>query len=132
MICEQELNFGERAARLSLGNWHAYSGPSTYDFNETKGAIIATTYAGVYAIDWDNGKILWHYTDLSVPSRAHMATHPSSPLYRSQTGRSTHTTVNTRQVSPRQRMESPLYKRHNGKLVWKILNPMEPGAIADG
>ena len=48
------------------GNWWAYN-TASYDFNESKSAIIGSAYDGIYAIDWADGKILWHYSVPSVP-----------------------------------------------------------------
>ena len=39
------------------------------DINETSAAIITSTYEGVYAINWADGKILWHFStaNFAVP-----------------------------------------------------------------
>jgi outer membrane protein assembly factor BamB len=120
-------------SRYPWGVWWAYA-TSTYDFNETKGAIFATSYDGIYAIDWDTGKFLWHYTSPEVPFESpyggvqpfqsgltmadgkiyvHNCEHsPSEPITR---GWSLHCINAT-----------------TGELIWKIRNPMVPGAVADG
>jgi outer membrane protein assembly factor BamB len=114
------------------GEFWAYN-MASYDFNESKSAIIGTAYDGVYAFDWDNGKILWHYSVPSVPFEdpygqaafftgvqiadgkiyAYSGEHtPSQPVTR---GWKLHCINAT-----------------TGEGIWSITGPMAPGAIADG
>jgi len=126
------LAWTSEKAGYPWGTWWAYN-MASIDFNETKSAIIGTAYDGVYAIDWDNGKILWHYSVPSVPFEdpygqaafftgvqiadgkiyAFSGEHtPSQPVTR---GWQLHCINAT-----------------TGEGIWRITGPMAPGAIADG
>jgi hypothetical protein len=115
------------------GNWRGYGTPASYDFNESKGAIIATTYAGVYAFDWDTGKILWHYYAPEPPFESPYGGEPFFTTVRIADGKvyayaGEHTT------------SQPITRGWHlhcinittGELLWKITGPMTPGAVADG
>jgi hypothetical protein len=111
----------------------AYSIASAY------GMIFRSSYDGIYAFDWDTGKIVWHYI---APARAHF----ESPYqdngvecYSFNSGceiadgkmyvyNSEHTTT-----WPITRGWS-LYCLDilTGDEIWKIMNPMDSIAIADG
>jgi len=115
------------------GNWWAYA-TASYDFNESKGAIIGCTYDGVYAIDWDTGKILWHYsTGPSVPFESPYGIYPFDTGVRIADGKIyTYNSEHT-QSQPYTRGWS-LYciNATTGALIWKITHPMSPGPVADG
>ncbi|MCZ2807757.1 MAG: PQQ-binding-like beta-propeller repeat protein [Candidatus Bathyarchaeota archaeon] len=121
------------------GAWWPYD-TASYDFNETKGAIIASTYEGVYAIDWDNGDIIWHYQDPdAVPFENPYVTEEGAPATPFFTGvtiadgkvyayNGEHTTS---QPVPRD-WKLHCINANTGELLWQILNPMAPGGVADG
>jgi hypothetical protein len=121
------------------GAWFPYARAS-YDFNETKGAIITGTYEGVYAIDWDDGSIIWHYQDSdAVPYEGPYTTEDGSPA----TPFFSAVTIADGKVFAYNSEHSPSLPRDRGwglhcinattgELIWKILNPMVPGAVADG
>jgi hypothetical protein len=115
------------------GCWFAYA-TSTYDFNESKGAIIACTYNGLYAIDWDDGKILWHYSSPEVPFESpYSGTQPFHSGISAADGKIY--TWNA-EHSPSQPVTRG-WKLHcinatTGELIWKITGPMVAGAVADG
>jgi hypothetical protein len=115
------------------GVWWPYN-EASYDFNETKGAIIAGTYEGVYAIDWDNGKILWHYTDPNViPFESPYGTVPFYCSFDIADGKIY--AYNT-EHSPSQPLTRD-WKLHcinatTGEGIWRIAGSMAPGAVADG
>jgi outer membrane protein assembly factor BamB len=115
------------------GNWWAYA-TASYDFNESKGAIIGCTYDGVYAIDWDTGKILWHYSaGPSVPFESPYGTYPFDTGVRIADGKIyTYNSEHT-QSQPYTRGWS-LYciNATTGEGIWKITYPMSPGPVADG
>jgi outer membrane protein assembly factor BamB len=115
------------------GAWWPYS-TASYDFNETKGAIIALTYEGVYAIDWDNGKILWHYTDPNaVPFENPYDATPYFGSVDIADGKVyTYNTEHTVSYPYARDWKIHCINATTGKLVWKMLNPMVPGAVADG
>jgi hypothetical protein len=121
------------------GNWWGYT-TASYDFNETKGAIIASAYDGLYAIDWDDGSIIWHYKDPHcVPFENPYTTEegaPAAPFFsdiRIADGKIYAYNTEHRPSNPSCRD----WKLHcinatTGKLIWQINNPMVPGAVADG
>jgi hypothetical protein len=120
------------------GSWWPYS-VATYPFNSTSAAIITGTYEGVYAINWADGKILWHYTDENaVPFEGpyYEDGHAATPFFTGvQLADGKVFAYNGEHTAsfPRDRGWS-LYciDAFTGELVWKIKNPMVPGAIADG
>jgi outer membrane protein assembly factor BamB len=114
------------------GNWWAYA-TASYDFNESKGAIIGTTYDGIYAIDWDTGHILWYYSSSMPPFESPYGGEPFFTGVRIADGKiyaysGEHTT------------SQPItrgWKLHcvnatTGEGIWKITGPMSPGPVADG
>jgi hypothetical protein len=120
------------------GAWWPYN-TASYDINETTGAIIAITYEGVYAINWADGKILWHFTDENaVPFEGPYTSdgHAATPFFTSVTeadGKIYAYNGEHTASYPRDRGWS-MYciNGTTGELVWKIKNPMVPQAIADG
>jgi hypothetical protein len=128
----KKLWTSEKAA-YPWGSWWPYN-MASYDFNESKSAIITSTYEGVYAIDWDTGKILWHYVDAnSVPFEN---PYDATPYFTGVTIADGKVYAYNGEHSTTQPMSRD-WKLHcinatTGELIWKILNPMTPGAVADG
>jgi outer membrane protein assembly factor BamB len=115
------------------GAWWPYN-TASYDISETKGVIITITYEGVYAIDWDTGKIVWHYTDENaVPFEGPYDATPFFTGIQSADGKIYAYNGEHTPSYPRDRGWS-LYciNGTTGELIWKIKNPMVPGGIADG
>jgi len=115
------------------GAWWPYNTASV-DINETCGAIIAVTYEGVYAINWADGKILWHFTDHNaVPFEGPYGATPFFTGVTSADGKVFAYNGEHTPSYPRDRGWS-MYAINitTGELVWKIHNPMVPGAMADG
>ncbi len=115
------------------GTWWAYA-TASYDFNESKGAIIACAYDGVYAFDWDNGKILWKYsTGPSVPFEGPYGTNPFFTGVRIADGK---IYAYSGEHSPGQPVTRGwtlnCIDAATGKGLWQITGPMSPGAVADG
>jgi hypothetical protein len=114
------------------GCWFPYN-TASYDFNETKSAIITSTYDGVYAIDWDNGKILWHYY---APMPPFESPYGGEPFFTGVTiadgkvyaygGEHTTTQPITRG------WHFHCINATTGELIWKMTGAMSPGAMADG
>jgi hypothetical protein len=120
------------SADYPWGVFWAYT-VASYDFNESKGAIIGCSYDGVYAFDWDNGKILWRYSSPMPPFEDPYGNEPffggvaladgkvfayggeHSPSYPITRGWHLHCINAT-----------------TGELVWKITGIMSPAAVADG
>jgi outer membrane protein assembly factor BamB len=114
------------------GAWWPYS-TATYPFNETDAAIITGTYEGIYAFNWADGKILWHYKTTSVPFEG---PYSATPFF-------TGVTLADGKVYAYNGEHTASYPRDRGwsihcinattgELIWKMLNPMVPGAVADG
>jgi hypothetical protein len=114
------------------GNWWAYS-TASYDFNESKSAIIGSSYAGIYAIDWDTGHILWHYYAPEVPFESPYGGEPFFTAVTIADGKvyafgGEHTT--TQPITRGWHLHC--INATTGELLWKIAGDMTPGAVADG
>ena len=116
------------------GAWFPYS-EASYDFNETCGCILTSTYEGVYAINWADGKILWHFStdNMAVPFEGPYNAEPFFTGLESADGKVYCTNTEHTPSYPRDRAWS-MYclNATTGQLLWKIHNPMTPGAVADG
>jgi hypothetical protein len=128
----RELWVSEKTA-YPWGGWFPYNCAS-YDISESQSAIITSTYEGIYAIDWDNGHILWHYTDPNVipfeqpydaPPFNTAVTIADGKVY-AYNGEHTPSQPLTRAWS------TYCLNATNGQLIWKMGGPMAPGAVADG
>jgi hypothetical protein len=120
------------------GAWFPYN-TASMDITEDLGAIITHTYEGVYAINWADGKILWHYSDenaIPFENPYYDDGHPATPFFTSvQLADGKVYAYNGEHTAsfPRARDWS-IYciNATDGELLWKMKNPMTPGAIADG
>ena len=114
------------------GNWWAYN-TASYSFNESKGAIIATGYAGVFAIDWDNGHIIWHYNASSVPFEE---PYNQLPFYTGVTIADGKIYAYNSEHTPTQPITRGwalhCLNATTGNLLWRITGGMAPGGVADG
>jgi outer membrane protein assembly factor BamB len=127
-------------AAYPWGNWWPYN-TASYDFNQSKSAIITSTYEGVYAIDWDTGDIIWHFTDPKAvpyenPYTTDNCTAAATPFF-------TGVLIADGKVYAYngEHTQSQPYARDwkmyclnatTGELIWYTWNPMVPGAVADG
>jgi outer membrane protein assembly factor BamB len=115
------------------GVWFAYFNTASYDFNESKSAIITSTYDGIYAIDWDNGKIIWHYSSASVPFEDPYSQEPFFAGVKTADGK---VYAYSGEHSPSQPVTRGWHlhciNATTGEGIWKITGPMSVGAIADG
>jgi hypothetical protein len=115
------------------GVWFPYN-EASYDFNESKSAIITSTYEGVYAIDWDNGKILWRYSDSNaVPFEN---PYGATPFFTAVTIADGKVYAFNGEHTPSQPLtrawSTYCINATTGQLIWKLGGPMTPGAVADG
>jgi len=115
------------------GSWWPYS-TASYDISEDQSAIITLTYEGVYAINWDNGKILWHYKDPnSVPFEN---PYDATPFFTGVTMADgkvyTYNGEHTQSQPFSRDWKIHCINATTGEGIWKMLNPMTPGAMADG
>jgi len=115
------------------GGWVPYA-TASYSFNETKGAIITSTYEGVYAIDWDDGSIIWHYTDPDyVPFEN---PYDATPFFTGLQIADGKVYISNTEHTP----SAPIardWKLHcinatNGEGIWRMGTPGSVNAIADG
>jgi hypothetical protein len=114
------------------GSWFPYS-TASYDFNESKGAIITSTYEGIYAIDWDNGKILWHWSDPDVPFEDPYNAGPFFTAVESADGKIYAYNGEHSASQPATRgWKTWCLNATTGELLWGVTGPMVPGAVADG
>ena len=114
------------------GGFWAYA-VASYDFNESTGAIIATGYNGVYAINWANGDILWHFNVSAVPFEEPYNELPFWSAVKIADGK---VYAYTTEHSPSQPITRGWYlfclNVTTGQQIWAINGYMTPGAIADG
>jgi len=116
------------------GAWWPYN-TAQYQYNSTSAAIIAVTYEGVYAINWADGKILWHFSTepYYVPFEGPYNAQPFFTGVVSADGKIYTYNGEHTPTFPRTRGWSTwCINATNGQLIWRIYNPMTPGAIADG
>jgi hypothetical protein len=114
------------------GNWWPYN-TASYDFNESKGAIITPSYAGIYAIDWDTGHILWHYASPMVPFEDPYGT---EPFFTGVTMADGKVYAYGGEHTPSQPVTRGWHlhciNATTGEGIWKMTGPATPGPIADG
>ncbi len=110
-----------------------------YAIQSAYGMFFRQSYAGVYAFNWTNGKIVWLY---SAPAYAHF----ESPYI--ENGTEEYSFNGGAEIADGKMYVAntehtptwPLTRGWglhcinitNGELVWKVNNPMSQGAIADG
>lgn len=114
------------------GDFWGYNVASGY------GMFYANGYSGVYALDWDTGKIMWHYVPEAPPFETPYndngtATYPGTgtPILADgmlyvQNDEHTPTAPYTRGYS------TYCINATSGELIWKMDEPMVLGAAADG
>ncbi len=115
------------------GAWWPYN-TASMDLSEEQGAIVAVTYEGIYAIDWADGKILWHYSDEnSVPFESpYDATSFFTGVQIADGKIFAYNGEHTTSQPPSRDWKLYAINASTGECVWKILNPSVPGAMADG
>ncbi len=116
------------------GIWGAYSSASY------GGNLILNEYDGVYAFNWDNGKISWIYKDpcpaFETPYTTDNNTINVNPF---NTGVSivdgmvyTYNTEHTPALPVERSWKFHCFNATTGVGIWNITTPMSPGAMADG
>jgi hypothetical protein len=114
------------------GLWWAYA-TASYDFNESKSAVIGTTYWGVYAFDWDNGDILWSFSAPSVPFEGPYGTDPFFAGVQIADGKVfCYNTEHTPTAPITRGWRVYALNATTGEEVWSCGTPGSIGAIADG
>ncbi len=115
------------------GIWGAYSSASY------GGNAILCEYDGVYAFNWDNGKISWVYKDPSVPFETPYTTDNGTGVNPFNTGVSiadgmiyTYNTEHTQSKPITRGWKFHCINATTGEGIWNITTPMSPGPMADG
>ena len=120
------------------GTWWAYA-TASYEINSDTSAIIGTSYAGVYAIDWNTGKIIWWYYDPTVPFETPYTTSNGTTIASIDTGVLiadgkvyTYNTEHTPTAPITRGWNLHCINATTGQGIWKISTPGSLGVIADG
>lgn len=111
-----------------------------YSIQSAYGMLFREAYDGVYAFDWDNGEIVWHYTDPALSMYESPYTDKNgTTVYSFNTGATivdgklyTYNTEHTESWPLTRGWGLVCLNITNGELVWRIANPMAIGGIADG
>jgi hypothetical protein len=131
-------NFAWRSEQMdypwSSAGFGAYASQSAY------GMIFRQAYDGVYAFNWTDGSIVWHYQapSLAVYESPYINSEGEG-VYPFNTGAViadgkmfTYNTEHTESWPLTRGWGLHCINITTGELVWKIANQMSPGAIADG
>jgi hypothetical protein len=111
-----------------------------YSIQSAYGMLFREAYDGVYAFNWTNGKIVWHY---EAPAKSAYESpyidKNGTTVYSFNTGATiadgkmwTYNTEHTESWPLTRGWGLHCINITDGSLVWKIGNPMSPGAVADG
>lgn len=116
------------------------AGFGAYAISSAYGMVIRYAYDGVYAFNWTDGKIVWHYT---APTYA-----PFESPYTDENGTEVYAFNGDGDIADGKLFvanteHTPTYpltrgwgfhviNMTNGELVWKLNNPLSYGAVADG
>jgi hypothetical protein len=111
-----------------------------YSIQSAYGMLFREAYDGVYAFNWTNGKIVWKY---KAPAKSVYESpyidENGAPVYSFNTGATiadgkmyTYNTEHTESWPLTRGWGLHCINITDGTLVWKIGNPMSPGAVADG
>jgi hypothetical protein len=111
-----------------------------YALQSAYGMLFRQAYNGVYAFDWDDGSIVWHYEapSLAVYESPYInaegkGTYPFNGGATIADGKMyVYNTEHTASWPMTRGWALHCINITNGELVWKIGNPMSYGAIADG
>ncbi|MCJ7613986.1 PQQ-binding-like beta-propeller repeat protein, partial [Candidatus Bathyarchaeota archaeon] len=111
-----------------------------YALQSAYGMLFRQSYNGVYAFDWDDGSIVWHYEapSLAVYESPYInaegeGTYPFNGGATIADGKMyVYNTEHTASWPMTRGWGLHCINITNGELVWKIGNPMTYGAIADG
>ena len=120
------------------GTWWAYA-TASYEINSNTSAIIGTSYAGVYAIDWNTGKIIWRYVDPTIPYETPYTTSNGTTIASFDTGVMiadgkiyTFNTEHTPTAPITRGWKLHCINVTTGQEIWNISTPGSLGVIADG
>jgi hypothetical protein len=135
---------------LATGNQAWKSGVMDYPWSEPAfgayaiqsayGMLYREAYDGVYAFNWTNGNIVWHYVDKALSMYETPYTDKNgTTVYSVNTGGQivdgklyTYNTEHTESQPLTRGWGTLCINATTGKLVWRIANPMSIGALGDG
>ncbi len=111
-----------------------------YSIQSAYGMLFREAYDGVYAFNWTNGKIVWHYeAQAGSAYESPYIDKNGTTVYSFNTGATiadgkmwTYNTEHTESWPLTRGWGLHCINITDGTLVWKIANPMSPGAVADG
>ena len=111
-----------------------------YAIQSAYGMIYREAYDGVYAFDWDDGRIVWHYVDYALSMYESPYTDKNgTTVYSINTGAQiadgklyTYNTEHTESQPLTRGWGTLCINATTGDLIWRIANPMSIGGIADG
>ncbi|XHH08798.1 MAG: PQQ-binding-like beta-propeller repeat protein [Candidatus Bathyarchaeia archaeon] len=111
-----------------------------YAIQSAYGMIFREAYDGVYAFDWDDGSIVWHYVDYALSMYESPYTDKNgTTVYSINTGATvvdgklyTYNTEHTESWPLTRGWGLLCINATTGELIWRIANPMSVGGIADG
>jgi len=111
-----------------------------YAIQSAYGMLFREGYDGVYAFDWDDGHIVWHYSAPSLAvyespyiTKDYEGTYPFNGGAMIADGKMfVYNTEHTTSWPITRGWGLHCINITNGELVWKIANPMSYGAVADG
>ncbi|HLN46123.1 MAG TPA: PQQ-binding-like beta-propeller repeat protein [Candidatus Sulfotelmatobacter sp.] len=111
-----------------------------YSIQSAYGMLFRQAYDGVYAFDWNDGHIVWHYKAVALSMYESPYTDANgTTVYSFNTGATiadgkmwTYNTEHTESWPLTRGWGIHCINVTTGELIWKIGNPMSPGAVADG
>ncbi|UCC58392.1 MAG: hypothetical protein JSW14_00210 [Candidatus Bathyarchaeum sp.] len=135
-----DLQTGNLAWKSELMDY-PWSEPSfgAYDATSAYGMLYRQAYDGVYAFDWDDGSIVWHYKHPNVPYETPYTDNEGKGVYSFNSGskaadgkiftyNSEHTT--THPITRGWRIHC--IDAYTGEAIWTLATPMRVATIADG
>lgn len=116
------------------------SGFGAYSVSSAYGMMIRYAYSGVYAIDWDTGKTVWKFESPAQSPYEAPYTGDDGDTVFSFNGRGVIADGKLYTYNAEHSATYPLTRGWSlycinittGELIWDMLHPMSPGAIADG
>jgi hypothetical protein len=118
--------------------WSA-PGFGAYAVQSAYGMIFREAYDGIYAFDWDDGSIVWHYVAPANPYETPYTDENGTTVYSFDAGATiadgkifSYTTEHTPSQPITRGWGLHCIDAYTGEGIWNITGYMTPGAIADG
>ena len=110
-----------------------------YQFISGYGMFYRCSYDGIYAFNWTNGNIVWHYVDSAVPFETPYTDVNGTQCYSFNGGGFvadgklyTYDTEHTATYPVTRGWGIQAINITNGQRVWKIMEQASPAAVSDG